>query len=176
MVLRLDEKKALVAEVNAVADAAHSAVAVEYRGLNVEQMTELRAKAREADVYLRVMKNTLAKRAVEGTGFECLKESLKGPIMLAFSREDPGSAARVVKDFSKDNEALVAVSVAIGGQVYQASELDRVASLPTKDQAIAMLAGLMRAPVEKLVRTLAEAPTKVVRVLAAVRDRKESGQ
>ena len=176
MVLRLDEKKALVAEVNSVADQAHSAVAVEYRGLNVEQMTELRAKAREANVYLRVVKNTLAKRAVAGTGFECLQESLKGPIMLAFSREDPGSAARVIKDFSKDNKALVAVSVAIGGQAYQATELDRVASLPTKDQAIAMLAGLMKAPVEKLVRTLAEAPTKVARVLAAVRDQKESSQ
>jgi len=176
MVLRLDEKKALVAEVNAVADQAHSAVAVDYRGLNVEQMTELRAKAREANVYLRVVKNTLAKRAVEGTGFECLQEFLKGPIMLAFSREDPGSAARVIKDFSKENEALVAISVAIGGQAYQATELDRIASLPTKDQAIAMLAGLMKAPIEKLVRTLAEAPTKVARVLAAVRDQKESSQ
>jgi len=174
MVLRLDDKKALVAEVNAVAAGALSAVAVEYRGLNVGQMTELRARARETDVYLRVIKNTLARRAVEGTGFECLKESLRGPIMLAFSREDPGSAARLVKDFSKDNEALVAVSVAIGGQAYPATELARIAALPTHDQALAMLAGLMKAPVEKLVRTLAEAPTKVVRVLAAVRDQKEA--
>jgi len=176
MVLRLDEKKALVAEIKAVAADAPSAVAMEYRGLDVGQMTQLRAQAREADVYLRVIKNTLARRAVEGTGFECLRESLHGPIMLAFSGEDPGAAARVVKEFSKDNEALVAVSVAIGGQVYPASELDRVASLPTRDQALAMLAGLIRAPVEKLVRTMAEVPTGVVRALAAIRDRKEADQ
>jgi large subunit ribosomal protein L10 len=174
MALRLEQKQALVAEVAEVAQSSHSAVAAEYRGLTVEQMTELRANARATGVYLRVVKNTLAKRAIEGTDFACLEETLRGPILLAFSREDPGAAARLVKKFSKDNEHLVAVSVAIGGQAYPAGDLDRVAKLPTRDEALAMLAGLMRAPVEKFVRTLAEPHAKLVRTVAAVRDQKQA--
>ena len=117
-----------------------SAIAAEYRGMTVAQVTELRAKARSQGVYVRVVKNTLAKRAVEGTEFACLQETLKGPLILAFSREDPGAAARVVKDFAKTNEKLVTKAVAIGGMLYGPADLERLASLPTLDQARAMSA------------------------------------
>lgn len=167
MALRLEDKKALVAEVNAVAKEALSAVAAEYRGLTVEQMTALRKKAREAGVYVRVVKNTLAKRAVEGTDFECLKEALTGPLVLAFSQEDPGAAARIVKDFAKENDKLVAKAVSISGQLYSAAEIERLASLPTLDQARAMLLGVLQAPYAKLVRTLAEPGAQLARVLNA---------
>ena len=171
MSLKLEDKEAMVTEVNAVAVTAQSAVAAHYRGLSVTQMTQFRSRARKAGVYVRVVKNTLARRAVEGTGFECLRDSLKGPTVLAFSREDPGAAARVVKEFSKDHEALVAVAVAIGGQLYPASELARVASLPTLNDARAKLLGLFQAPLSKFVRTIAEPQAKFVRLLAAQRDK-----
>ncbi|MCE7903654.1 MAG: 50S ribosomal protein L10 [Gammaproteobacteria bacterium PRO9] len=167
MALRLEDKKALVEEVSAIAASAQSAVAAEYRGLTVSQITELRAKARSQGVYVRVVKNTLAKRAIEGTEFACLKEALKGPLILAFSREDPGAAARVVKDFAKANEKLVTRAVAIGGTAYGPDDLERLASLPTLDQARAMLLGLLQASGTKLVRTLAEPAALLARVLAA---------
>ena len=167
MALRLEDKKALVAEVNAVASNALSAVAAEYRGLTVEQMTTFRKQARDAGVYVRVVKNTLAKRAVEGTDFECLKDALTGPLVLAFSQEDPGAAARIVKDFSKTNDKLVTKAVSISGQLYSAAELERLASLPTLDQARAMLLGVLQAPYGKLVRTLAEPGAQLARVLDA---------
>jgi large subunit ribosomal protein L10 len=172
MSLKLDDKKALVAEVNAVAATAQSAVAAHYRGLSVSQMTSLRAKARSQGVYVRVVKNTLARKAVEGTEFACLRDSLTGPTVLAFSREDPGAAARVVKDFSKDNELLVTVALAIGGKFYPASDLARVASLPTLSEARAQLLGLLQAPMSQFVRTIAEPQAKFARVLAAYRDKK----
>ena len=167
MALRLEDKKALVDEVSAIAATAHSAVAAEYRGMTVAQVTELRAKARSQGVYVRVIKNTLAKRAVEGTEFACLKEALKGPLILAFSREDPGAAARVVKDFAKTNEKLVTKAVAIGGTLYGPADLERLASLPTLDQARAILLGVLQAPGTKLARTLAEPAALIARVLAA---------
>lgn len=170
MALRLEDKKALVAEVNEVAASALSAIAAEYRGMTVAQMTEFRAKARSEGVYVRVVKNTLAKRAIDGTEFECLADSLTGPIILAFSTEDPGSAARVVKEFSKDCEDLITQAVAIGGEVYPSSDLDRLARLPTLDQARAKLLGLLHAPAGKFVRTIAEPQAKLVRLLAAYRD------
>jgi len=174
MALKLEDKQALVAEVNAVAAHAQSVVAAEYRGLSVTQMTELRAKARASGVYVRVVKNTLARKAVAGTPFECIGASLKGPLVLAFAKSDPGAAARVVKTFAKDNDKLVAKLVAMGGQLLSAKDLDRVASLPTKEQALAQLIGLMQAPISKLVRTLAEPQAKLVRTLAAVRQQKEA--
>lgn len=167
MALRLEDKQALVEEVNAIAASALSAIAAEYRGMSVAQITELRARARSEGVYVRVVKNTLAKRAVEGTEFACLRESLKGPLILAFSREDPGAAARVFKDFAKGNDKLVTKAVAIGGVLYGPADLDRLASLPTLDQARAILLGVLQAPATKLVRTLAEPPALVARVLAA---------
>lgn len=174
MALNLEGKKKVVAEVAAVATEAHSAIAAEYRGLVVSEMTELRAKARESGVYLRVVKNTLARRAIEGTEFECMQDGLTGPLLLAFSMEDPGSAARLVKDFSKEHNALKVRMIALGGKLHDGSELDRFASLPTKDQAISMLMSVMKAPVEKLARTLNEVPGKLVRTVAAIREQKES--
>lgn len=174
MALTLEDKKQIVSEVAAVAAEAHSAVAAEYRGLTVEQMTDLRKKAREGGVYLRVVKNTLARRAVEGTDFECMQEGLTGPLLLAFSQEDPGAAARVIKDFAKEHEKLSVKLVAISGQLLDASALDRLAKLPTKEQAISMLMALMKAPVEKLARTMNEVPGKLVRTVAAVRDQKQA--
>ena len=172
MALRLEDKKALVAEVNATAAVALSAVAAEYTGLTVSQMTEFRAKARAQGVYIKVVKNTLAKRAIEGTEFECLKDVLQGPLVLAFSTEDPGSAARVVKEFAKDNAKLVTTAVAVGGRVYPAADLERLASLPTLDQARAILLGVFQAPVTQLVRTLAEPSAMLVRTLAAYGEKK----
>lgn len=174
MALRLEQKQALVAEVNAVAQSAFSAVAAEYRGLTVEEMTALRVSARQANVYLRVVKNTLAKRAVTGTEFECLQDALKGPLILAFSREDPGSAARVVRAFVKDNDKLVVKTLALGGKTLPASELERLASLPTRDEALSLLMAAMKAPIGKFVRTLAEPHAKLVRTIAAVRDAKQA--
>ncbi len=166
MALKLEDKKALVAEVNAIAQSAQSAVAAEYRGLTVAQITDFRAKARSQGVYVRVVKNTLAKKAVEGTEFACLTEALKGPMILAFSREDPGAAARIVKEFAKANDKLVTKAVAVGGALYGAADLDRLASLPTLDQARAMLLGVFNAPLSQFVRTLAEPGAQVARVLA----------
>ena len=169
MGLRLEDKQAMVTEVQAVAQTAHSVVAAEYRGLTVSQMTGLRAKARQAGVYMRVIKNTLARRAVTGTPYECIAGNLKGPLILAFSQEDPGAAARVVKEFAKGNDTLVPTLVSLGGKLYAASEIDRVASLPTKAQALSILLGVLKAPVTKFVRTLAEPTAKLVRTVDAIK-------
>jgi large subunit ribosomal protein L10 len=174
MALNLEDKKALVAEVAEVAAKAQSVVAAEYRGLTVSQMTELRAKARKSGVYMRVVKNTLARKALAGTSFEAVGPQLKGPLVLAFSKEDPGAAARVVKDFAKANEKLVATLISLGGQVLPPKDLDAVASLPTREQALSMLLGTLKAPSQKLVSTLAAVPSKLVRTLAAVRDQKQA--
>ncbi len=167
MALRLEDKKAFVKEVSAVAGESLSAVVAEYRGLSVAEMTELRKEARGADVYLRVVKNTLARRAFKGTDFECLEDSLKGPVLLAFAKDDPGAAARVIKNFAKEHEALQAVSLSLGGQLLPASDLAKLADLPTLDQARAMLLGVMMAPMSKLVRTLAEPSAMLARTLSA---------
>jgi len=167
MALRLEDKKAFVKEVNAVAGESVTAVAAEYRGLSVAEMTELRKEARGAGVYMRVVKNTLARRAVEGTDFECMQDTLKGPILLAFAKDDPGAAARVIKDFAKGHDALQAVSLSAGGQLLPASDLNKLADLPTLDQARAMLLGVMVAPMSKLVRTLAEPSAMIARTLSA---------
>ena len=167
MALRLEDKKALVKEVNAVAGDSVTAVAAEYRGLSVAEMTELRKEARNAGVYMRVVKNTLARRAVEGTEFECMQETLKGPILLAFAKDDPGAAARVIKNFAKEHDALQAVSLSAGGQLLPASDLATLADLPTLDQARAMLLGVMMAPMTKLARTLAEPSAMLARTLSA---------
>ena len=174
MALRLEEKKAIVSEVAEVATDAHSAIAAEYRGLSVGELTELRSKARQQGVYLRVVKNTLAKRALEGTPYECMRDSLVGPLMLAFSQEDPGSAARLVKEFTKENDLLAVKVISIGGEILDASELTKLSKLPTKEQAISMMMAVMKAPIEKFVRTLAEPHAKLVRTVTAVRDQKQA--
>ncbi len=174
MPLNLEQKKAVVAEVAEVASTAYSAIAAEYRGLSVGEMTELRAKAREAGVYIRVVKNSLARRAVEDTDFACMKDELTGPLVMAFSQEDPGAAARVIKDFAKDHSKLVVKVVSIGGKLLAVSDLEALSKMPTYEQAVSMLMAVMKAPVEKLARTINEVPGKLVRTVAAVRDAKEA--
>ncbi|EHQ53629.1 50S ribosomal protein L10 [Ectothiorhodospira sp. PHS-1] len=174
MALNLEDKKAIVSEVAAVAASAYSAVAAEYRGLSVGEMTELRKKARESGVYLRVVKNSLARRAVEGTDFQCMQEGMVGPLVLAFSQEDPGAAARLVKDFSKSHAKLECKMVSVGGQLLGPGDLDRLASMPTRDQAISLLMAVMKAPLDKFARTLNEVPGKFVRTVAAIRDQKQA--
>ena len=174
MAMNLDGKKAVVAEVAEVASNAYSAVAAEYRGLSVSAMTELRIAARNENVYLRVVRNTLAKRAVEGTDFACMQEGMTGPLVLGFSQEDPGAVARVMSNFAKENDKLEVKMVSLGGKLLAATDLDKLAKMPTKDQAIGILMGTMKAPIEKFVRTLVAPTSKMVRTVAAVRDAKEA--
>ena len=159
MPLNREQKEAVVAEVAEVASSAYSAIA---------------AKGREANVYLRVVKNTLARRAVEDTDFACMQEGLTGPLVLAFSQEDPGSAARVIKDFAKNHAHLEVKLVSIGGKLLAPSEIETLAKMPTYDQAISLLMAVMKAPVEKLARTINEVPGKLVRTVAAIRDAKQA--
>lgn len=173
MALKLEDKKAIVAEVSEAAGSALSAVLADYRGLNVAEMTELRVKARESNVYLRVIRNTLARRAVAGTEFECLTEAFTGPSLLALSVEDPGAAARLMKDFAKGHDNLQVRALAIGGELLDPSRLEALASLPTRDEALAILMGTMLAPITKLAQTLNEVPGKLVRTVDAVRIQKE---
>jgi large subunit ribosomal protein L10 len=136
-------------------------------------MTALRATARENQVYLRVVRNTLAKRAFEGTDYECVNDTLAGPSLFGFSLEDPGAAARLFKDFAKDNDKFEVKALSISGTLMGADQLDVLAKLPTRDQALSMLMSVMKAPVTKLAQTMNEVPGKLVRTLAAVRDQKE---
>lgn len=173
MAIRLADKKAIVAEVNETAANALSLVIADARGVSVAKMDALRKLARENNVRLQVVRNTLARRAVEGTEFECVKDALKGPSIFGFSMEDPGAAARIFKDFSKENDKFEVKVLSVGGKLLNASQLDVLAKLPTRDQALALLMSVMIAPVTKLVRTFNEVPTKVTRVVAAVRDQKK---
>lgn len=172
MVLRLDDKKAIVAEVVQVASSAVSAAIADYRGLTVANMNDLRVKARNSNIYLKVVRNTLARRAVQGTAFACLDPALVGSLVLAFSRAEPSAAAKLFKDFAKQNEAFTIKGLSLDGQFFPASQIDAVASLPTRDEAIAQLMSVMTAPVSKLVQTMTAVPTKLVRTVAAVRDQK----
>ena len=174
MALGLEQKRQIVAEVNEVAASALSAVVADYRGMTVAQMTEMRAKARESGVYLRVVRNTLARRAVEGTDYACLDETLVGPSLIAFSTEDPGSAARLMKDYAKELDALEVKALSIGGELINPDQIDRVAKLPTLDEARALLMSVLLAPATKLARTLNEVPGKLVRTVAAVKEQKEA--
>ena len=174
MALTLERKKAVVSEVAEVARGALSAIAAEYRGLSVAEMTSLRVNARNAGVYVRVVRNTLARRAFEGTDFACMSDSLSGPLVLAFSQEEPGSAARVMRDYAKDNDKLVIKLVAFDGKLLDASDVGKLASLPTKDEAISQLMSVMKAPIAKFVQTLQAPHAKLVRTMAAVRDQKQA--
>ena len=174
MALSIEGKKAIVAEVAEIAANAHSVVGAVYQGIESNDMNELRAKARADGVYLRVVKNTLARRAVEGTEFECIQSELTGSLVLAFSQEDPGAAGRVIADFVKENDKMEVKIVSIGGKLLAPEDVVVLAKMPTKDQAIGMLMSVMKAPISKFVRTLAEPHTKLVRTIAAVRDQKEA--
>jgi large subunit ribosomal protein L10 len=171
--IRLEDKQQIVSEVNQAASSALSAVLADYRGVTVEDMTALRKNARANKVYLRVVRNTLLKRAVADTEFECIQEALVGPTILAFSQEDPGAAARVLKDFAKENDDFEIKALSVGGQLMDASQIDVLAKLPTVDQARSMLMSVMLAPVTKLARTMNEVPSKLTRAVAAVRDQKQ---
>ena len=171
MGLTLDAKKAIVEEVNSIATEAPSAIAAEYIGLTVIEMTELRNAAREAGVYLKVVRNTLARRALENTQFECMRDNLVGPLLLVFSNNEPGSAAKVVRNFAKDNKKLAVKLISLDGNLLEPSEISKLASLPSLDEARATLLGLFSSPLTKFVRTLSEPTAKFARALGAQRDK-----
>ena len=173
MALQLEQKERIVGEVRDAAATALSAVLADYRGLTVADLTELRRRARDTGVYLRVVRNTLFVRAVAGTELECLVPAASGPTMLALAHDDPGSAARLLRDAADEYGDLDVKAVSIGGRMYPGEDIDRVASLPTRDEAIATLMALMLAPVAKLTRTLNEVPAKLTRTLAAISENKE---
>lgn len=174
MALNLSQKQEVVAELAGVAAKAQSLVAAEYAGLTVGQLTDLRKKARDNGVFLRVAKNSLVSRAVEGTDYQCIVDALKGPLLYAFSKEDPGAAGRLVKDFAKGNDKLKAMLVSIGGKAYPGSHVDVLASLPTRDQALSMLLGCLVQPATMLVRVLAEPASQVARVTQQVGQQKQA--
>ena len=173
MAIGLEEKKAIVAEVNETAASALSLVIADARGVASNDMTALRASARENQITLRVVRNTLAKRALEGTEYECVTDTLTGPSLLGFSMEDPGAAARLFKDFASDNKEFEVKALSVSGKLLGADQIDVLAKLPTREQALASLMSVMQAPVVKLARTANEVPSKLVRVMAAVRDQKQ---
>ena len=154
MALNLSQKQEVVAELAEVAAKAHSLIAVEYVGTTVSQMTEMRKKARETGVYLRVVKNTLAARAVEGTNYECSKDSLVGPLLYAFSTEEPGAAGRLIKEFAKGNDKLQPKLVVVEGQQYGPAHVEVLASLPTLEQALGMLASVLSEPARMFARAV----------------------
>ncbi len=174
MTLKLEDKKAIVAEVNGIAAKSTFAVVAAYSGLTVAQMTELRSKARQIGVYLRVVRNTLARRAVQETEFACLQEVLSGPMVLLFSPTDPGDAARLIRDFTKENKLLEVKALALGGKLLAAKEIEAVANLPTRNEALASLMSVMTAPISKFVRTLAEPYAQCVRVMGAISEKKQA--
>ena len=173
MPLNLEDKKVLVAEVTEVAKTALSVVAAEYRGLTVTQMTDLRSKARAQGVYMRVVKNTLARRAAEGTSYACLQDAMVGPLAYAIST-DPVAVAKLLSEFAKDNEQLKIKAAAMSGKLMSLDQVRALATLPGREQLLAMLLGTMQAPIANFVRTLNEVPSKFVRTLAAVRDAKQA--
>ncbi len=174
--LTLEQKKAVVSEVAGVARQAHAAIAAEYRGLTVSEMTRLRTEARSKGVYMRVVKNTLARRALSDTEFACMNDALQGPLVLAFSQEDASSAAKVIRDFAKETDKLKVKVVALSGKLLTPGDLEALARLPTRDEALSRLAWVIKAPIEKFVRTMAEPGNKLARVLAAVRDQKQAAE
>jgi|TARA_B110000967_G_scaffold109824_1_gene112443 large subunit ribosomal protein L10 len=171
--LNLEGKKAIVAEVSETAANALSLVIADARGVDVTAMNGLRAKARAENVQLRVVRNTLAKRAFAETDYACVEDVLVGPSLFGFSMEDPGAAARLFKDFAKDNKEFEVKALSVSGQLLESSQIDMLAKLPTLHEALGMLAGVTLAPITKLVRTFNEVPTKVTRVVAAVKTQKE---
>ncbi len=174
MTLKLEHKKAIVTEVADIASRAKSIIAADYRGLSVAQLTALRSQARKSGVHLRVTRNTLARRALKGTPFECLNEMLVGPVLLAFAGEELSAGARLMRDFAKTNDKLVITALSLGGKLLAGNQLEAVAKLPTRDESIAILLAVMQAPIAKFVRTLVAPHTKLVRTIAAIRDQKQA--
>ena len=173
MALNLESKKVIVDQVGTTASNALSLVVADARGVNVTDMTILREKAREQNIDIRIVRNTLAKLAFKGTDFECVSEVLTGPSLFGFSIEDPGAAARLFKEFAKENDKFEVKALSISGQLLDKGQIDVLAKLPTLEQALGQLACVTLAPITKLVRTFNEVPTKVTRVVGAVRDQKQ---
>lgn len=173
MTLKLKQKKAIVAEVADIANRALSLVAVEYRGMTVSEMTQLRAQARQVDVHVLIVRNTLAGRALKGTSFECMQSTLVGPVLLVFARTELSASARLIQDFKKTNEKLKVKALSLGGKLFGSEHLDAIAKLPTRDEAISQLMSVMQAPIAKLARTLVAPHSKLVRTIAAIRDQKQ---
>lgn len=174
MALNLAQKKEVVAELAKVAAQAHSLVASEYAGLTVEQLTQLRKKARQGGVYIKVAKNTLVSRAVDGTDYACVKDTLSGPLLYAFSTEDPGAAGRLIKEFAKAHDKLKPQLVAIGGKAYPGTHVDVLASLPTRDQALSMFLSVLVQPATMLVRLLSEPASQLARATNQVAQQKQA--
>lgn len=173
MALNLEDKKAIVAELVGVASSSLSAVAADYRGLTVSVMNALRKSARQSDVKVGVYRNTLARRALQDTEFACLSDVLTGPIVLFFAQNDPGAAARVLRDFEFADKLTVR-GLALGGQLLSPDQLKAVASLPTREQALTQLVAVMQAPITKFVRTLNEPAAQTARVMAAIAEQKKA--
>ena len=167
MALKIGEKKVVVQEIAEIASTAQSAVAAEYRGLTVQQLSSLRSNARELGVYVKVIKNNLVKIAIKDTSLECMDSSLKGPLIFAFSKDELGAAAKLVNDFKKDNDLLKPVAMAVNGELIDVEKLSQIAALPNRDQAISMLMAVMKLPIEKFVRTLSAPNVKLVQTLSA---------
>lgn len=174
MPLKLNDKKSIVADVAEIASKSVAAVAVKYQGLTVAEMTRFRAEARKKGILIKVVRNTLARRALEGTQFACMQEELVGPLMLVFSQTEVSAPARLVRDFLKEYEKLAVKVLSLDGRLVSANEIEAIAKLPSRDEAIAMLMAVMKAPITKFVRTLSEPPAKFVRLLSAVRDKKQA--
>lgn len=174
MTLRLDQKKEIVAAVSSVAKRSSTLIAADYRGMTVTDMTELRSQARKAGVHLQVARNTLARRALKDTPFECISDALVGPVLLAFAGDELSAGARLLKEFCKKNEKLTVKALSLNGKLFGSEHLEAVAKLPTRDEAISQLMAVMKAPITKFVQTLAAPQSKLVRTLAAIRDQKQA--
>ena len=172
MGMSLEQKQTVVSEIAAKLGNAQAVIVAEYRGLDVGRITDLRAKARNSGVYLRVLKNTLARRAVTGTPFEKLADQLVGPLIYGIA-QDPVAGAKALSEFAKDNEKFVIKGGAMANSLMSAKDIKTLATMPSRDELLATLMGTMLAPVAKFVRTMNEVPTGFVRVLAAVRDQKD---
>lgn len=172
--LNLEQKQAIVTEVAGAAARTSNVIAAEYAGLTVSELTRLRSSARKSGVTVKVVRNTLARRAFAGTQFACMNEKLVGPLLLAFAGDEPGSAAKVIRDFSKQNEKLIVKLVAVDGKLFDVSALEKLANLPSLEQARSILLGVLQAPLSKFVRVLAEPEAKFVRLLAAYKDSQQA--
>lgn len=173
MSLSLTQKQAVVAEVTQSLASASTMVLAEYRGLTVSELTGMRAQAREAGVFVKVVKNTLAKRAIEGSPFECLSEHFRGPVIMAAS-EDPVAAAKLLSKFAKDLEELKITVGGMNGEVMTEAQIQDLAKLPSREELLATLVGTLQAPIAKFVQTLNEVPSRFVRTLAAIEEQKQA--
>lgn len=173
MALAIDAKKEIVSEINGIAKGALSAAVAEYRGLTVAEMTELRVLARQKGVFIKVVRNTLARRAVEGTEFECMQNIFVGPTILAFASEEPSATAKLFKEFTKGHDKFKVTALAVGGKLHGPEALEAISKLPTRDEALASLLYVMKAPVGNLARALNDIPGRVVRAVAAIKDQKQ---